>query len=96
MTDAAIPVGRLSGVSDWWIFAAVAARLAAEGERRFLWLPVLFGAGIGLYFNLQFEPPLWPGIAVAVAGVALVVALRRRPGWCEARLHSPSWRPALR
>jgi competence protein ComEC len=86
MTDAAIQVGRLGSVSQWRIFAAVAARLAAEGGRRFLWLPVFFGAGIGIYFQLQSEPPLWPGIAVAIAGAGLVVALRRQPGWCEAAL----------
>ena len=37
-------------------------RCAAEGERRLLWLPVFFGAGIGVYFALTVEPPLWPGI----------------------------------
>src|SRR5580704_2804058 len=86
MTDTAIAGGRLGSVSEWRVFSALAARLAAEGERRFLWLPVLFGAGIGIYFQLKFEPPLWPGIAVATAGVGLVLALRRRAGWGEAVL----------
>ena len=33
--------------------------LEAERDRWFLWLPLLFGVGIGLYFTLLFEPPLW-------------------------------------
>jgi competence protein ComEC len=86
MTDAAIAGGRLGSVSEWRIFSALAARLAAEGERRFLWLPVLFGAGIGCYFQLKFEPPLWPGMAAATAGIGLVIVLRRYPGWCEVAL----------
>lgn len=66
--------------------AALAARLAAEGERRLLWLPVFFGAGIGLYFALTFEPPLWLGpAATAAAGVA-AAGLRRCPAWRGAAL----------
>src|SRR3954465_13794099 len=68
------------------LFGGVADRLAAEGERRLLWLPVFFGAGIGIYFLLKVEPPLWPGIAAAIAGVCSVVALRRYRVWCEAAL----------
>ncbi len=33
--------------------------LAAERERWSLWLPVIFALGIGLYFALPVEPPLW-------------------------------------
>jgi competence protein ComEC len=88
MADAAIAGGRLRPVAEWraWLFRALADRLAAEGERRLLWLPVFFGAGIGVYFVLKVEPPLWPGIAAAIGGLALVLALRRRSGWCEATL----------
>src|SRR5579872_5765589 len=88
MTDAVFPGGRLDAASEWraWLFRALPDRLAAEGDRRLLWLPVYFGAGIGIYFALKFEPPLWPSIAAASAGVGLVVALRRHPGWCEAAL----------
>src|SRR5713101_7579918 len=88
MADAAIAGGRLGPVAEWrtWLFRALADRLAAEGERRLLWLPVFFGAGIGVYFVLKVEPPLWPGIAAAAAGLALVFALRWHPRWCEVAL----------
>jgi competence protein ComEC len=88
MTDAAIPGGRLGSVSEWcaWLFGALADRFVAEGDRRLLWLPVFFGAGIGAYFTLTVEPPLWPSIAAAIAGLGLVLALRRHPAWCEAAL----------
>ena len=33
--------------------ASVSAALAAEGERRILWLPVWFGCGIALYFGIM-------------------------------------------
>jgi competence protein ComEC len=62
-------------------FRALSAALAAEGDRRILWLPVFFGGGIAVYFALPAEPPLWPGIAVACAGALAAILLRRRPGW---------------
>ena len=88
MADAAIAGGWLGPLSEWRtrLFGGLADRLAAEGERRLLWLPVFFGAGIGVYFLLKVEPPLWPGIAAAIAGVGSVVALRRYRAWCEAAL----------
>jgi hypothetical protein len=58
----------------------------AGGERRLLWVPVLFGAGIGFYFELRVEPPLWPCVAAAIAGAGLSFALRRHPEWCEVAL----------
>lgn len=66
--------------------AALAAALAAEGDRRILWLPVFFGSGIALYFALTIEPPRWLGIAAAFAAAALAAALRRRPGWRNAAI----------
>src|SRR5258708_38341327 len=86
MTDAVIPGGRLSWEWPARPFGALADCFAAEGERRLLWLPVFFGAGIGVYFVLKVEPPLWPGIAAAVAGLALAFVLGRRSGWREAVL----------
>ena len=88
MADASIAGERLGSVAEWRgrVCGVLADRLAAEGERRLLWLPVFFGAGIGVYFLLKVEPPLWPGIVAAIAGVGAVTALRRRRGWREAAL----------
>src|SRR5215831_18744321 len=88
MTDAAIAGGRFGAISEWRarVFGALADRLAAEGERRLLWLPVFFGIGIGIYFVLKVEPPLWPGIVAAIAGIGAVFALRRHPASYEAAL----------
>ena len=45
------------------------AVLGDERERWVLWLPVLLGLGIGLYFALPAEPPTWLGLAgIAAAG----------------------------
>lgn len=49
--------------------------LAADRERWVLWLPVAFGGGVGGYFVLPAEPPLWvggAGLAVAVGLTAVV------------------------
>ena len=87
MSDAAIPVGRLgSGAGAPRLFRAVADCFAAEGDRRLLWVPVIFGTGIALYFAVTFEPPLWPAVAAATAGLGLAFLLRRYPAWCEAAL----------
>jgi competence protein ComEC len=60
--------------------AAFVAALAAEDDRRALWLPVFFGTGIALYFTLPSEPPVWAGLAATVPLALAVVALRRYPG----------------
>ena len=88
MADAAVAGERVGFVPAWTarIVAALVDRLVAEGERRLLWLPVFFGAGIGVYFALRVEPPLWPGVAATIAGAGLSLALRRHPGWSEASL----------
>jgi hypothetical protein len=60
MADTVVAGERVGLVSAWAarISAALPDRLAAEGERRLLWLPVFFGAGIGVDFMLRGEPPL--------------------------------------
>lgn len=55
--------------------------LATESERRrlFLWLPVMMGVGILLYFSADTEPALWApltGLAIAT-GAAFMLRLRR-------------------
>ena len=86
--DATTAGGGVDAASGWGLrFLRAAARAySAEGERRLLWLPVFFGAGIGVYFSLTFEPPLWLGISGAVLAGALTFALHRRPLVCEAAL----------
>jgi competence protein ComEC len=72
----AIGGGRAGAVLVW-----LKRELEAERERWLLWLPVVFGAGIGLYFALPAEPPLWLG-AAGLGALALSGSLvRRRPGW---------------
>ncbi len=55
--------------------ARLAGAIAAEHERWILWLPVLIGAGIGLYFALPVEPTPWLGLVVftCIAGLCLVL-----------------------
>jgi len=88
MADAAISAGGLGAASGWGArrFKAAAESFAAEGERRLLWLPAFFGAGIGVYFSLTFEPPLWLGIGAAIICGAAAFALHRHPVPCEAAL----------
>jgi competence protein ComEC len=49
--------------------------LAAEQDRWFVWVPVMFGIGIALYFWLPLEPALLMAVA------ALVLAGTLRLGW---------------
>ncbi len=51
----------------------------AERDRWVLWLPVMFGSGIAIYFGLSFEPPLWLG-PVGVAAVLLAAFVVRKTG----------------
>jgi competence protein ComEC len=86
MSDVAIPVGRIgSGAGSPRLLGALAQRLATEGDRLF-WLPVIFGAGIALYFALTFEPPMGPPIVAAISGLAFVFLLRKHAVWCEVAL----------
>lgn len=52
-------------------------RLIIQNERLFLFVPVLFGLGIGSYFSLPFEPD-FTFILPLVAALALAVFLCRR------------------
>jgi competence protein ComEC len=53
--------------------AWIVRQLEAEQERWFLWLPVMFGAGIALYFLLPEEP--WAVVALLPVVAALAVHL---------------------
>jgi competence protein ComEC len=56
------------------LLAALARQLEAEQERWFLWLPVLFGAGIALYFALPSEPHTLVALMPALAALGLHLA----------------------
>jgi competence protein ComEC len=70
--DSAAPQHRRVDAARWF-----ADNLIAERERWALWVPVLVGIGIGIYFWLTVEPPLWLGAAAAAAAIAAVVAALR-------------------
>lgn len=57
----------------------VAAWIEAEQGRFFLLLPVAMGAAILAYFSLQSEPPLWLGLTLTLAALALLVVAWRLP-----------------
>ena len=56
------------------LLGRLAQRLEAEHDRWFLWLPVLFGAGIAVYFALPIEPLTLVALMPAVAALALHLA----------------------
>ena len=59
----------------------LAANFIAERERWALWLPVFVGVGIGIYFWLTVEPPLWLGLLlVALTMPAAVTAYQLQRG----------------
>ena len=64
--------------------SALARNLEAEQERWFLWLPVLFGAGIALYFSLSAEPSTSAALLPVAAALALYATGKRQ--WLGALL----------
>jgi competence protein ComEC len=73
--------------TPWWISSIAWQRVQGlarrEAPRRLLWLPVALAAGIGGYFALPVEPPVWVGPAGALAAIGIALLLRRWPvpGW---------------
>ena len=55
---------------------AAAALPMRERDRWALWLPVFFALGIGVYFSLDFEPPI--PLTAAAAGLAALLAVHLR------------------
>lgn len=60
--------------------ARVRATFHGERDRWALWLPVLQGAGIALYFALPEEPARWIGPLWLLAALAAALAGRGAPG----------------
>ncbi len=53
------------------------AWLESQRQNLILWAPVVLAGGVGLYFALPFEPPLWAGRALTMAAILwLVLAWR--------------------
>lgn len=52
----------------------------AESDRWFLWSPVLVGTGVGIYFSLPIEPPLWAALLLPLVALAFHRVLRRFEG----------------
>jgi competence protein ComEC len=72
-------VGRgraFGGASAERLTFSLEASLVAERSRWFLWTPVVFAIGIGLYFALPYEPALWPGFAVFAAAAIFARMVR--------------------
>lgn len=71
-------IGASDGGGVRRLTGALRDAVAAEQDRFFLWVPVLFGLGVGLYFAAPQEPPLWP--ILASAGLAVLVTRVWRAG----------------
>lgn len=56
----------------------LAALLLAENDRWVLWFPAFLGAGVGAYFLLRVEPPLWLGATLLVTAAAVAWRGRRK------------------
>ena len=66
--------------TDGFTACAVCARaLEAEADRWFLWLPVLFAAGVLAYFALSTEPDPRVAVALVLAAAGLLLAARQVP-----------------
>lgn len=65
-----------------FIFHTLHSILHNERDRLVLWLPVLLGTGVGMYFALEAEPSLWTAATLPCA-LALCVAMWR---WFGARM----------
>jgi competence protein ComEC len=58
---------------------SLAETFAGERSRWGLWLPVMLGMGIAVYFQLDDEPAMWIGPSAMLLCGALVIFLRSRP-----------------
>lgn len=62
-----------------WLYY-LSKNLEAERERWFLWAPVLFATGIGLYFLLPAEPSLWLTLVMIELTLLAAWLARHKPG----------------
>lgn len=76
------------------VWTAMETRLASQSGALFPWLAVLFGLGVGVYFALPIEPPLW-SLAVMAGLGALCVLQACRTGLLASALLFCVAMPAL-
>ncbi len=57
--------------------ALLFASSGGRSDQAFLWSPVCFALGIGVYFSLTFEPGLWVGGGAVFASVLTLIVLRK-------------------
>ena len=57
-------------------FFYIAEQFNAEQNRWFLWMPVLFGLGIALYFQLPVEPSIWWTLGALEVLIVLAILFR--------------------
>lgn len=76
-----LPGGAAIGVHlrDWTTRARNAVAAEIERRRLFLWLPVMMGLGILLYFSADREPALWAPATGLATMAGLAIALRSWP-----------------
>ncbi|MBT8002055.1 MAG: ComEC family competence protein, partial [Rhodospirillales bacterium] len=66
------------------IFARISEMALEEQDRWVLWVPVLFGLGIAIYFALPTEPVIYGGILglIAIVGIGYRGRSNRIILWC--------------
>ncbi len=57
------------------IAEGIIEEFARQKNSLFLWMPVFFGVGIGIYFGLKFEPPMTLSIGAFIASIIPAIML---------------------
>ena len=55
--------------------------MEAQRDVFFLWWPVFFGIGIGVYFGLRFEPPMFLTVLLSLVSLSLLILVWRHMVW---------------
>ena len=67
--------------SDWFVPVkmAVGTELSRQVFHAMLWWPVCFATGIGLFFSLAADPPVWSGAGVFLIALSIRVMFQGYP-----------------